>query len=335
MNLTKYTAALLISSCLLTGCSNFSKTVKNDDGKYVIASLEKKDKVKNILADDIYKNIIDTSSGQNATYNAVLQKLIDQKFPIDDAMETEADTIIDQIEEYYKNYFGEDQYEEELQNALISNGYSDLDQYRESMVKQIQYANFLLDYVDTNYDDVFDDYYKQCVPRYVSVIKISVTDMTNVSDDENAKLNEVKELLNNTDKSFGSIAQDYSDDSSANKKGEIGLVDLKDTAGLGDSYNEDVLNQAQSLNEGQVSDAISGTDGYYFVKVTSTDYDKIKKDLSDTDIDSPLIAYDDYLQYVAFQSYKITYKDDSVKKIIEKVIDDALAERKESRGETE
>ena len=51
MKLGKYAAALVVTSFLLTGCGN-SKTVK-EDGKYVVASLSKDKKDKNIFADDI------------------------------------------------------------------------------------------------------------------------------------------------------------------------------------------------------------------------------------------------------------------------------------------
>ena len=69
------------------------------------------------------------------------------------------------------------------------------------------------------------------------------------------------------------------------------------------------------------------------MKVTSTNYDKIKKDLKDTDIDSPLLGYDNYLQYVVFDSYKIKYDDKTIKSIVENVVKQALDERASERGE--
>ena len=147
------------------------------------------------------------------------------------------------------------------------------------------------------------------------------------------KLNEVKELISNTDKSFGDIAQDYSNDSTSSKKGSLGIVDSKDTSGIANSYGKDVFNAIEALSEGQVSDVITGDDGYYFVKVTSTDKKTLKKELKKTDIDSPLLAYDDYLQYVVYNSYKINYKDKDIKKIVQEVVNKALEERKTERGE--
>ena len=331
MKLKKCAALLLVSSCLLTGCTTSS--AKKVDSKYVVASLEKGNKTKNIFADNLYKDIIDNSSNNSTVFNAVLQNLVDQKFPVNDDMKEDAATIIKQIKSAYKSNYG-DNYKDSLNQALTSAGYKNLSEYRQKMIKQIQYANFLLDYIDDHFDDVFNDYYQQCSPKYVSLIKISVSDTSSLTDDENSKINEVKELINNTDKSFGDIAQDYSDDSTTSKKkGSVGIVDTKDSAGISDSYGEDVFNAINSLSEGQVSDAIAGTDGYYFVKVTSTNKKDLKKELKKTDIDSPLLAYDDYLQYVVYDSYKVTYKDKSIKKIVQDVVKNALNERKSGRGE--
>ena len=247
-------------------------------------------------------------------------------------MKEDAATIIKQIKSAYKSNYG-DNYKDSLNQALTSAGYKNLSEYRQRMIKQIQYANFLLDYIDDHFDDVFNDYYQQCAPKYVSLIKISVSDTSSPTDNETSKLNEVKELISNTDKSFGDIAQDYSDDSTSSKKGSLGIVDSKDTSGIANSYGKDVFNAIESLSEGQVSDVITGDNGYYFVKVTSTDKKTLKKELKKTDIDSPLLAYDDYLQYVVYNSYKINYKDKDIKKIVQEVVNKALEERKTERGE--
>ena len=205
MKFKKCAALLLVSSCLLTGCT--SSSAKKVDSKYVVASLEKGNKTKNIFADNLYKDIIDNSSNNSTVFNAVLQNLVDQKFPVNDDMKEDAATIIKQIKSAYKSNYG-DNYKDSLNQALTSAGYKNLSEYRQRMIKQIQYANFLLDYIDDHFDDVFNDYYQQCAPKYVSLIKISVSDTSSPTDDETSKLNEVKELISNTDKSFGDIAQD-------------------------------------------------------------------------------------------------------------------------------
>ena len=82
MKFKKCAALLLVSSCLLTGCTTSS--AKKVDSKYVVASLEKGNKTKNIFADNLYKDIIDNSSNNSTVFNAVLQNLVDQKFPVND-----------------------------------------------------------------------------------------------------------------------------------------------------------------------------------------------------------------------------------------------------------
>ena len=64
--------------------------------------------------------------------------------------------------------------------------------------------------------------------------------------------------------------------------------------------------------------------------------DTIKKSLKkDLSIDSPLISYDLYLPYIAYQSYDVKYSDDDVEKLVNSIIEEALKERETSRGGTE
>ncbi|OUP72789.1 hypothetical protein B5F09_12285 [Erysipelatoclostridium sp. An173] len=332
MKLGKCAAALVVTSFLLTGCQNGSKTVKEDD-KFVISSLSKDDKEKNIFADDVFDDIISTASGKSAYFDAALQQLIDQKFPVDEDMETDADNTITQIQEYYESSYGEDA-EEYLESALSSSGFESLDEYRKYMVEAYQRSNFLLAYVEDNFDKVFDDYFTQATPREVSIIEVAMSDVENPTEEESAKLSEVTALLSSS-KSFADIATDYSDDTNTNKnKGRLGIVDT--TSYLSETYGEDVESTIFSLGQDQVSDPIKGESGYYIVKVTNTDKDSIKKQTKkDLSIDTPLIAYDSYMVYDAYQSYDLKYDDKETEKIINEVISNALEERKTSKGGSE
>lgn len=328
MNIKKCAAALLVGSVLLTGCSGSSSKSVKKDGKYVVASLTDK----NVFADDIFDKIVKTANGKNAYFEAVLQKLMDKKCPINDDMKTDANTIVTQIEDSYSSQYGENA-DAELQKAVSQAGYASLDDYEESLVKALQYSEFLKLYVDANYDTVFDDYLVQANPRIISMIKISMTDVENPTDDEKAKLDEVTKLVSSS-KDFGEIAKDYSDDESSKKNsGKLGVIDT--TSNMTDSYGADVETKALALSEGEVTtEAIKGTGGYYFLKCTSTNKDSIKKSIKDLGVDSPLLSYDSYLVYLVFNSYELTYKDDEVKEIITKVVNDNLDKRtKERAGE--
>lgn len=332
MKLGKCAAALVVTSFLFTGCQSSSKTVK-EDGKYVVASLNSGKKDKNIFADDVFKDIVSTASGQSAYFNAVLQQLMDQKFPIDDDMKTDANATVEQIQTYYESSYG-DNAEAQLKTALSSSGFNSLDEYRENMIRVYQRCNFLLAYVEKNFDEVFDDYFTQASPREASIIKISMTDVEKPTEEETAKLNEVTALLSSS-KSFEDIAKDYSDDTNTNKnKGKLGIVDT--TSSISSTYGSDVETKLLALGEGETSEAIKGESGYYFVKVTNTNKDSIKKTTKkNLSIDTPLIAYDQYMSYIVYQSYKVEYDDKDVETLINKVVNEALKERETSRGGTE
>ena len=184
-------------------------------------------------------------------------------------------------------------------------------------------------YVKTHYDTVFDDYYKVATPRMISMIKISVSDTSSPTDSEKEKLQEVQDLLKDG-KGFGSVAKSYSDDSDTKStKGSLGIVDT--TSNLTNTYGSAVNEAAFSLTEGQTSDVITGTNGYYILKCTSTNKEKIKKKLKNVTIQSPLLTYDDYIIYLAFQTYDIEYKDAKVKKAVKEAIKEGLKTRAAER----
>jgi foldase protein PrsA len=325
MKFTKLAGLLLASTMVLTGCSSSSTAVKDDDGKYVIASITDK----NITADDLYANLLATPSGQSSTFNFVLQKLIDTYFPVDKDIKEYAENAIENIESSYESSYGDD-YETQLESALAQSGFETMDDYKEYLIQSLQYSNLVKDYVKNNFDTVFEDYYKYATPRFIEMIKVSVSDMDNPTDEETEKLEEVKALLK-SDKSFEDIAADYSDDEdSASAKGSLGVVDT--STGLADDYGDNVEETALSLKSGKVSGAIEGDDGYYFLKCTSTDKDKIKEELKTVDLNSPLLAYDNYIIYDAFETYELTYEDEDIQKMIEDFVKEAKETREESRG---
>lgn len=323
MKLKKLAGVLLASGLLLSGCSQSSIVQK--DGKDVVASIKDKD----IFADDLYSTLLATPTGKSAVFNFALQKLIDTYYPVDSDMESFADDNIENIQSQYESQYG-DEAETQLESALAQSGYEDLDAYRNYLIQSLQYSTLIKDYAKNNFDKVFADYYQQAKPRYLSLIKVSVADMDNPTTEEKEKLKEVKALLK-TDKEFGEIASSYSDDEdSANAKGSLGIVDT--TSGLSSTYGEDVEKKALSLQSGKVSEQIKGSDGYYFLKCTSTDKAKIKDELKNIDVKSPLLAYDNYMIYLAFNTYQLTYGDDDIKKQIEDYVKEALKTREENRG---
>lgn len=322
MKQKKLIGLALASLLVLSGCSG---TVK-DDGQYVIASIDGQ----NILADDVYDELSSSTSGKQALFSYVLDQLVQAYFPVTSDMKENAADIVEQIESSYESSYG-DSAEEYLESALASSGYESMDDYEDSLVQSLQYAEFLKQYVKDNFDDVYDDYYEQESPRIISLIKVAMDDPDSPTDEETENLEEVESLLT-TDKSFADIASEYSDDDSSSAKGNIGVVDS--TSSLGDTYGDDVETAAFALAEGEVSDAIQGDDGYYFLYCTSTDKDTIKAELETIDIDSPLLAYDDYMVYLAFNTYDLTYGDDDIETIITDIVDENLQARTDAREDS-
>ena len=313
-------AMLLASSLMLCGCA-----AKTSDGKQILASVDGLE----ITCDSVYEDLYDANEDGSTLFGYIIDQLIDEKFPITKNMKEDAKERVESIEENFESNYGDD-YETYLESALASSGYATLDAYEEALVQALQYTEFLKDYVKNNFDEVYDDYYSVANPRMISIIKVSVSDFDSMTDDEISKLDEVEALLN-TSKKFGDIAKDYSDDDSASSKGSIGVVDSYSE--IGDTYGDNVEETALSLKEGEISGAIEGDDGYYFIYCTSTSKKKIKKELSSVDIESPLLTYDDYLVYLAYNSYDITINDKTLAKKIKTYVSDALKDREEERSD--
>lgn len=318
----KRLAGLALASLLvLSGCSSAVK----DNGKYVVASIDGQ----KIYADDIYKNLSTSTEGKKNLFTYVLDQLIRENFPVTSDMKENASNIASNLENNYKNQYGDDA-DAQLESALTQSGYKDIDAFKDSVVQSLQYSEFLKKYVKANFDEVFDDYYKMEAPRKMSLIKVTMSDPANPTDEEKAKLEEIQSLLK-TDKSFEDIASQYSDDTTKSAKGNIGIVDS--TAKLKDIYGEEVEKAALTLEQGKITAPIQGTGGYYILKCTTTDKETIKKELKTIDVDSPLLVYDTYLVYLVFNTYDIKYGDDSVKETIQKIVDENLKTRTDLRKE--
>lgn len=327
MNFKKYTAAIMVGSFLLSGCSSNSSAIRQEDGKDIVASLTDKD----VFADDILNQLLDTNVGRTAYYNAVLEELINTKFPVDDAMRIDADMIVENTQAHYKANFRENA-DAQLEAYLASNQWNDLNDFRDAIIKSLQNVRFLEHYVNENYEEVFNDYYTFATPRVLSIIKVNMVDVENPTEEENAKLEEINTLVH-TSKDFNEIASEYSDDSDTKRKdGRLGVVDT--TTDLS-SFGKDFEEAALSLGDGEISEPIKGTGGYFILKCNTNKEEDIKNRIQHLGIDSPLLSYDNFLSFIAFNSYTLTYESDEAEQIITEVVNKALEQREENRLEKE
>ncbi|WP_314795268.1 peptidylprolyl isomerase [Eggerthia catenaformis] len=320
MNTKKLTGLTLAGLLFLSGC----QAGKTAGGKSVVASTSQG----NIFADSIYSTLSNTSSGKTALFSYVLDTLISKKYPATNAMKKNAADMVENIKASYKSQKGDD-YEKKLNSDLKSAGYKSIDDYRKKVIYSYQYAELMKKYVKDHFDEVVEDYYNYASPRKLSIIKVSAINTSNPTKIEKANLKEVQDLLA-AGKSFADVAKGYSADTTKNAKGNLGIVDKK-VSSLSDTYGSAVYDAAFTLTEGKTSSVITGKGGFYLLHCDSTKKEDIKKELKTVDINSPLITYDNYMVYLAFKTYKINYKDNTIKAAIEETITKNLNKRKEER----
>lgn len=275
----------------------------------------------NISATQLYDDLMNSSTGKSAFFQETIRKVVTTNFPITDAMKTEAKITIENLQDQYSSYYGSDA-ETNLNNALTQSGFEDLDDYKETLLYSFQLQEFLSQYIESHFDEVFQDYYDTQHPRYVSHILISMDDPDNPTEEEQAKVNEVQSRLD-AGEDFAELAKEYSDDTTASVGGNLGICD-KST-----SFVTEFLDAAMSLKEGEISGQVKTDYGIHFIKVDSTDAEKMKTDYQV--IEERLPSYDTYMIYLAMQDYNVTITDDTLKQIYDDQLQSYLDQRAASR----
>lgn len=323
MNFKKVGLPILLSSVLLTGCQT-SGSVPQVDGIDVVASLTDY----NIFADDIFAEIADTTNGENAYYAVVIQTIINKYYPVTEDMTKDAQIATDSILASYESSYG-DLAEEYLNQALAYYGYESLDDYRDALISQYQYIAYLQDYIDANLDTVFADYFELTNPKVASVITISVENSDSLTEEEQALMDEIDAKIA-AGEDFATLAEQYSEDSTATAGGYLGVVDAN--TDLSSAYGADA-EDVTGLAVGDTSGWVANSTMISIFHCDSADADEIKKLVVDAGMDSPLLSYDSYLEYLAFQTYDIVYNDEHAQELIENMIADAMDARAAERGE--
>lgn len=324
MNFKKITLPFLVSGLILTGCQS-SDSIPKVDNQDVVASLTDY----NILADDIFNAIKDTTNGRNAYYAVVIESIVAKYFPITEDMKNDAKITRESIETSYETNYG-DLAEDYLNQALAYYGYDSIEDYEESLISQYQYIAFLQKYIDNNFDEVLTDYINVANPRLASVISVTVENADSLTDDEKATINAIDEKLA-AGEDFASVAAEYSSDSTASASGAFGIIDSN--SDLDSTYGDGATDEVVALNPGETSGWIPNSTIVSIFKCDSTKSETLKSEIEDLGIDSPLLTYDSYMEYLAFNTYEINYKDESAKTIIQKMITDALETRAQERGD--
>ena len=298
MKFTSKLAATLAVVCILSGCQGSGNTVATLNSDYTIT------------ADQAYEELMKTSNGKNTVFNYIVEEIISANYPATDAMTTEADLTIEQLQNSYTSYYGSEG-ATVLTQKLQEAGFESIEDYRASIIFNYQLQEFTNDYLDENFETIFDEYYTTCKPRYVSHILVKMNDPENPTAEEQEKLDTVQKAINEG-QDFAELAKKYSDDGSASLGGALGLCD-KNT-----SFVTEFLNKMMELEEGQISEATKTTYGYHFITVTSTSKEEIK---NDENLLNLIKTYDNYMIYKALRKYEITFNDETLKDLYESTLD--------------
>ena len=129
MKFTSKLAAVIALTCMLSGCASSGSN---------IATLGEH----TITADDAYESLMKSSNGKNAVFGYIVQEIITANYPETDAMTTDADLTIEQLENSYVSYYGADA-ETYLTQALKESGFEDMAAYRKAIIYSYQMQEFL------------------------------------------------------------------------------------------------------------------------------------------------------------------------------------------------
>lgn len=221
----------LISAVSLASCGN-SKPLKSDKNGAILTINANTDAAKSVDVDSIFEKTLLTSSGITAYYNAICEVIVRGTIPVTEEITKKATRSVDDIKYQAKSNAetNDTSYNEELESLLKENGVEDLDELQEKFVydqlKDKAYDKFFED----NSEDLLTEYIDTMVPYHVRHILVKVSASSddgsykgNISKQEAINIASVVERLAKGT-AFGTVALTASEDSSASKYGDLGIM---------------------------------------------------------------------------------------------------------------
>ncbi len=223
---------------------------KTSNGEDVVFEINGNDVVASSFYDELYK-----TQGTNSLVTLFEKTVADASVPTTSEIKDNASKRAETIRANYESSYGSD-YESQLQAALESTGYTDLEEY---LIDSQKINQVTADYAKKNFEDL--------KIRQISYILIKYDNSSKTgglpSENEQSKMDAVDAALK--DGSFADAAIEYSEDSStASTGGNLGVID-KNASSLDTSFLEASL----ALKEGEVSDWVQ-SDSFGFFKIMCT-----------------------------------------------------------------
>ena len=234
---------------------------KTSNGEDVVYTVGDKDVTASAFYDDLYEN-----AGTTVLYQSLIKAVSEQAVETTDEMrQTAASQASSVISNYSSNY--PSNYRDMLDSQLKAigyKGYDDLENYLIDYLKQTQITS---EYAEAHFDEL--------KIRNISYLLVKFEDGDSgkgtPTEDEQKRMDAVDAAFAEG-KTFAEVAQAYSEDpSTAENGGVLGTVDVNTT-----SLDQDFLNGALALAEGEISDWIySPNFGYFKVQNNASTPEKL------------------------------------------------------------
>lgn len=263
---------LTIIICFLIGAigvyaySQAQSTVpgKSVNGEDIVYSINNEDVSANTLYDQMYD-----INGIGSIYLTFEQAVLDQAIETTQDMEDIAAYNAQQIIANYQSSYG-DGYEDYIVSALRQSGYESIADLQPYLISQLKGEELVKNYLAEN-PDIYAAFEEEYQPRKVSHILVKMADSENPTEEELAKVQEIEDALAAGD-DFGTVATEYSDDSSASSAGSLGWMDVNT------NFVESFKEAALALEEGEVSDWVVSEYGYHLIKCDESTYETLSQD---------------------------------------------------------
>lgn len=237
---------------------------KSVNGEDIVYSINNEDVSANTLYDQMYD-----INGIGSIYLTFEQAVLDQAIETTQDMEDIAAYNAQQIIANYQSSYG-DGYEDYIVSALRQSGYESIADLQPYLISQLKGEELVKNYLAEN-PDIYAAFEEEYQPRKVSHILVKMADSENPTEEELAKVQEIEDALAAGD-DFGTVATEYSDDSSASSAGSLGWMDVNT------NFVESFKEAALALEEGEVSDWVVSEYGYHLIKCDESTYETLSQD---------------------------------------------------------
>ncbi|MBF0706897.1 peptidylprolyl isomerase [Alkalihalobacillus hwajinpoensis] len=220
-------ALLAISACSNDSADNSEAVVETSAG--------------DVTKEEFYQALKD-QSGEAVLSDLVQTKILEDKYDVSDK---EVDAELDKIKENFET-------DEQLEQALQSNGYKDIEQFKVDVRKQLLAQKAATEGVEVS-DEKLKEFYDENKNLFTELEASHI-----LVDDEDTAKEVQKKLEDGGD--FAELAKEYSKDGSAENGGDLGVFKKGDMVA---EFEE----AAFALKEGEVSDIVQSQFGYHIIKL--------------------------------------------------------------------